>query len=350
MNLFLPECRGIEIAGTGTGFPCDLPDEPRGDLTNRQWCRLFLGPKAEEHLASRGLDGDFPETRAGVKRRQWLRRKGHHAAHLGTVAAIAALESAGISPSEIDLLVTATSTPPRITSSLSGLIAAMVGTESASFDIRAGGAAGLTAWITAAQYLRAGARKVLVVATEAPSLYASKDDPIAASLLGDGAGALVLHKSDRSSGLGFLGGSMQTIAPQGTTWTVPGPLPPTDRALRQGEYRFRRCDTEYSRQLYDLRISNVNNLTKTLPDLVSRCTHFLSGAPTRPQALAEHAALGNPRATLTTHLENHGFLGCASGLVAVHELRAEGRLRNEDILLLTAVAGGVHQSWMGWQV
>lgn len=350
MNLVLSECCGIEIAGTGVGFPSDLLGEPRRELTNRQWCRLFFGPEAEEQLARRGLNWDFPESRAGVKRRQWLRRKGHHAAHLGAVAAASALESAQISPSEIDLLVTATSTPPRITSSLCGLIAAALGTESASFDVRAGGAAGLTAWMTAVQYLRAGARSVLVVASETPSLYTSTDDAVSAGLLGDGAGALVLRKTDGKPGPGFLGGCMQTATPQGTTWTVPGPLPPTARALRQGEYRFRRCDAEYSRQLRELRMANVKSLTETKPTLVSRCTHFVSSAPTHSQALAEHAALGNAQATLATTLEAHGFLGCSSGLVAVHELRAKGRLRNEDILLLTAVAGGVHRSWMFWQV
>jgi 3-oxoacyl-[acyl-carrier-protein] synthase-3 len=350
MNLVLSPCLGIEIAGTGVGFPADLPREPRTDLTNRQWCRLFFGPGAAEQLASRGLDWDFPETRAGVKYRQWLRRKGHHAAHLGAVAASAALQSAGISPSEIDLLVTATSTPPRITSSLSGLIVAAVGMPCASFDVRAGGVAGLCAWITAVGYLRAGARRVLVVAAETPSVYASKDDPIAASLLGDGAGALVLCTTDREPAPGFLGGSMQTTAPRGTTWTVPGPLPPTAHAIWQGEYRFRPSDAEYNQQLRDLRIANVKSLTKALPALVSQCTYLLSSAPTQRQALAEQAALGNARAELATTLEAHGYLGCAGALVAVHELRAGGQLRNQDLLLLTAVAGGVHQGWMFWQV
>jgi 3-oxoacyl-[acyl-carrier-protein] synthase-3 len=350
MNLFLPECRGIEIAGTGVGFPADLPGEPPGDLTNRRWCRLFFGPGAEEQLASRGLDWDFPETRAGVRRRQWLRRKGHHAAHLGAAAASAALQSAGTAPAEIDLLVAATSTPPRITSSLAGLIAAAVGTACASFDVRAGGAAGLCAWMTAVQYLRAGARTVLVVAAETPSRYASKDDPVAASLVGDGAGALVLRRTDRTPAPGFLGGSMQTAPPRGTTWTVPGPLPPTAPALRRGEYRFRPCDAEYSRQLRDLRIANVKGLTEALPALACRCTHLLSGAPTGRQAVAEHQALGNPSAAPATTLEAHGFLGCAGGPVAVHELRAGGRLGGGDVLLLTAVAGGVHQCWMFWQV
>jgi 3-oxoacyl-[acyl-carrier-protein] synthase-3 len=350
MNLLLPPCRGIEIAGTGVGFPSDLPREPRADLTNRQWCRLFFGPNAEEQLSRRGLNWDFPETRAGVRCRQWLRRKGHHAAHLGIAAASAALQSANIPPSEIDLLLTATSTPHRITSSLSGLIAAAVGAPCASFDVRAGGAAGLCAWMTAVGYLRAGVRRALVIAAETPSLYASKDDPVAASLLGDGAGALVLCQTDRSPAPGFLGGSMQTTMPRGTAWTVPGPLPPTALALTRGEYRFRQCDAEYNRQLRDLRISNVKSVTEAVPALVSQCTHLLSGAPTRRQALAEYDALGNPGAALTTPLEAHGYMGCAGGLVAVHELRAGGRLRNDDILLLTAVAGGVHQSWMLWRV
>jgi 3-oxoacyl-[acyl-carrier-protein] synthase-3 len=350
MNPVLSECGGIEMAGTGVGFPADLPQERRTDLTNREWCDFFFGPNAEAELARHGLDWDFPEARAGVKRRQWLRRDGHHAGHLGAVAAAAAMQSAAISPSEIDLLVTATSTPPRITSSLSGLIAATVGTVCASFDIRAGGAAGLGACMTAVQYLRAGASSALVVATETPSLYASRDDPMAAALLGDGAGALVLRNTDRQPAGGFLGGCMQTIKSRGTSWTVPGPLPPTAQALSQGEYRFRQCDAEYNRQLRDLRISNVQSLAKALPAVVSGCTYFISNAPTQRQALAEQEALGNPEAELITTLEAHGFLGCASGLVAVHELRGAGRLRSDDILVFTAVAGGVHQSWMCWQV
>jgi acetoacetyl-CoA synthase len=346
MSLLISECENLEIAGTGTCFPSG----PGAVLANSDLWRELLGSDYEKLLAARGWDAEFPETRYGVARRHWVREPEQHAGSLAAAAAVSALKDADVCGADLDVIVTATSTPPRITSSLAGYVGRVLGVSVASFDVRAGGAGGLFAWMTAVQFLQRDASLALVVAAETPSRYANRDDLKTTSILGDGAGAVVLRRvlNDGSSAQ-FLGGGMCTVPPVGEPWTVPGSLPPSRRAVEEGLYHFNRSDASSNDQLRTLRLSNIEQLRRAHPALAAQCRFLLPNAPSRPQSEAEHSALGNANTEIVTTLRDRGYLGAAGPIVALDQLRTSGRLQPEEILLFTAVAGGIHMGWLIWK-
>jgi 3-oxoacyl-[acyl-carrier-protein] synthase-3 len=350
LNLSCAECRGITIVASATAFPLDLGKECGDEWQNPEFLEVLFEGRANHELAARGWTIDEPFARLGVHSRQWLRGERAHVGDLAVAAATRALDRSGTDLGEIDLLLTATSTPSRITSSLASYVAGALKLSVAAFDIRAGGAAGLFAWLTAIQFLRSDARTALIVAAETPSRFRNRHDPLTTSVLGDGAGAVVLRRSyDPLYAGGLVGGFIETLAVAGKPWTVPGLLPPTIQQTQAGSYEFQVSDSEYNSSLRFLRVQTILDLQTALPEIANRAAYFVSNAPTRSQAEAERNALRNPTTQLVTTLTAHGFLGCAGPFVAFHELRAGGSLLPMDLVLFSGVGGGVHRSWLCWQ-
>ena len=116
---------------------------------------------------------------------------------LSGLAAERALAMAGWSADSLDLIVLATSTPDDLFGSAPRLQAALGATQAAAFDLTAACSGFLFSVVTAAQYLRTGAmRRVLVVGADQLSRWVDWDDRRSCVLFGDAAGALVLEASN----------------------------------------------------------------------------------------------------------------------------------------------------------
>lgn len=122
MSLRVEATLGLALRGSGAAFPADLGQGLA--LPNAELYQVLLGGGWEAELERRGWRADHPETAWGVARRDWLFAPGGtgieepDATDLAVLAAERALADAGIAGGDIDLLVAATSTPPRITSAL----------------------------------------------------------------------------------------------------------------------------------------------------------------------------------------------------------------------------------------
>jgi len=150
-------------------------------------------------LAARGIESSD----------EWIvERTGIHARHfaapdvlasdLAVPAARAALEAAGRSPQEIDLIVVATSTPDMVFPSTAAIVQHKLGiTGCPVFDVQAV-CSGFVYALTVADALIANgtARRVLVIGTEIFSRLLDFNDRGTCVLFGDGAGAVVLEASD----------------------------------------------------------------------------------------------------------------------------------------------------------
>ncbi len=308
-----------------------------------------LNGEARRGNASPRSQPDF-QSRLGIGRRQWLFPEKGHSGDLAVLAAQRALTAADCTLADVDLLIATTSTPHRISSSLSAFVTKQLGAVVSSFDIKAGGAGALFAWLTSIQFLRHEIQSALIVAAEVPSHYRDPDDRTATALLGDGAGALFLRRTtSESRSIGLLGGFFETVPSCGTPWTVPGALPPTVAACDAGAYRAQTSDATYNQQLRDLRADLIVHYRQALPLQVPSTRWLLSNAPSLSQAQTELAVLECPRTELETTLQDHGYLGCAGPLVALHELRMSRRVQPEDLVLFTAAAGGIHRGWLAWR-
>lgn len=135
--------------------------------------------------------------RTGIKQRHVVAEH-ESAASMAEIAAQRALEAAGLSASELDLIIVGTSSPDRIFPSTACIVQNRLGApECAAFDVQAACSGFIYGLGIANQFIRAGgAKKALVIGSEANSRILNWEDRSTCVIFGDGAGAVVLEASD----------------------------------------------------------------------------------------------------------------------------------------------------------
>lgn len=352
MSVSLERARGLRIAGTGIALPSDLGARPHvaGRVSNEELYRALFGARWPEELARRGWSVDGPRRRYGIDSREWLHFAGSplrddalDAGDLAIAAARHALDDAGATGASIDVLVAATSTPPRITSSLAARIGAAVGCSSACLDVRAGGAGGLAAWITAARMLGGSARRALVVAAEASSHYLDAGEPGIAAVYGDAGGALVIDVDVGSDG-GLILARFERRDPVGVPFTVPSPLPPRATAADARAFRFQHPDAAYTALVEATWNDTMSSFAGTAVDL------FVPYAVTSTQVERAREALGIAPERTLHRLADLGCTGAAGPLVHLHAARSRAEWKRDTVLASAAVAGGLTSVALAWRL
>ena len=135
--------------------------------------------------------------RTGIRQR-YIADETETTASLGEAAARQALERAGLTPDDIDMIVLATSTPDNTFPATAVNIQNRLGMHhGAAFDVQAVCSGFIFALTTADNFIRTGmARRVLVIGAETFSRILDWTDRTTCVLFGDGAGAVVLESRD----------------------------------------------------------------------------------------------------------------------------------------------------------
>jgi 3-oxoacyl-[acyl-carrier-protein] synthase III len=125
------------------------------------------------------------------------------AADMGAGAARIAMERAGVTPGEVDVIIVSTATPDRLLPSTACDIQALLGAENAAaYDIAAACSGFLYGLSIAEGHLMSGRAEIaLVISTEKMSSIVDWGDRSTAVLFGDGAGAAVVTRSENGRGL-----------------------------------------------------------------------------------------------------------------------------------------------------
>jgi 3-oxoacyl-[acyl-carrier-protein] synthase-3 len=144
--------------------------------------------------------------RTGIRQR-YIADEGETTASLGEAAARAALDNAGLTPDDIDLIILATSTPDNTFPASAVNIQNRLGMKhGAAFDIQAVCTGFVYAMSTADLYIRGGmAKRVLVIGAETFSRILDWNDRTTCVLFGDDAGALVLEAQEGQGTAGDRG-------------------------------------------------------------------------------------------------------------------------------------------------
>ena len=140
--------------------------------------------------------------RTGIRQR-FIADEGESTATLAYRAAQQALEVADILPTDLDLIVVATSTPENIFPSTASLVQDWLNAhEAGAFDLSAACSGFVYALNMAADSIRAGSiQAALVIGAETMSRILDWQDRSTCILFGDGAGAVVLQASDAPGGV-----------------------------------------------------------------------------------------------------------------------------------------------------
>src|SRR5437667_10644946 len=141
-------------------------------------------------------------TRTGIKERR-IAAKDEFTSDLAARAAMRAIQKAGISPSQIDLIIVATITPDMPFPSTSCLVQQKLGARrAAAFDVEAACSGFIYGLEIGQQFIMSGTyNTVLVIGAEKLSTIVDWEDRNTCVLFGDGAGAAVLHSRGEEHGI-----------------------------------------------------------------------------------------------------------------------------------------------------
>jgi 3-oxoacyl-[acyl-carrier-protein] synthase III len=130
--------------------------------------------------------------RTGIRER----RVGGTTSGLAAEAGRQALERAGLEPSDIDVLLLATTTPDALVPGTAATVQAALGTSGGALDLNAACSGFVYGLVAGAGLMAVGSGRVLLIGADTLSRITDWDDRTMAVLVGDGAGAVVLDPVD----------------------------------------------------------------------------------------------------------------------------------------------------------
>ena len=142
-------------------------------------------------------------TRVGIKERRILKGEGTGSSDLGVKAVAELLKKTGVKPSEVDLLICATSNPDYRFPSTASIVLEKLGIKTAyGYDIQAACAGFIVALQAGTAYIKSGLYKhVVVLAAEKMSSMVNYKDRSTCPLFGDAAACVMLEPTDEEVGV-----------------------------------------------------------------------------------------------------------------------------------------------------
>ena len=282
-------------------------------------------------------------TRTGIRERR-VTDNGEASSTLATFAAQKALEMAEISPEELDVIIVGTITPDMLFPSAGCMIQDNIGAKRAvAFDISAGCTGFIYALSIADNFIKNGNyQKALVIGTENLSKITDYRDRGTCVLLGDGAGAAVLvgEEGDR----GIISTHLHSDGRYGNLLYQPGGGSATPATYESVENRLHYLKMD-GNKLFKIAV-------KSLEDAVLETLAFNNIKNGEIDLLIPHQAnlriiqaiakrLNLPEEKVFVNIHKYGNTSSASVPIALDEANREGRIREDNLLLLNAFGAGL---------
>ncbi|KHF26135.1 beta-ketoacyl-ACP synthase III [Solemya velum gill symbiont] len=276
--------------------------------------------------------------RTGIEKRH-IAAEGETTCDLAEHASRKAMEMAGVTATDIDLIVVATTTPDKIFPSTACLLQQRLDIHGcAAFDIQAVCTGFVYALGVVDQFVRSGtARKALVVGAETFSRILNWNDRGTCVLFGDGAGAVVLEASDEPGILSthlHADGSYENLlhVPAGVSTDYDAVISGTAFVEMKGNEVFRMAVNTLGR-IVDETLA-ANNMEKSDVDWL-----VPHQANTRIiQATARKLRMNMDHVVMT--VSQHGNTSAASVPLALDVAVRDGRIQRGETVLLEAFGGG----------
>ena len=256
---------------------------------------------------------------------------------MGCMAAKQAIEAAKIDIGSIDLIIVATTTPDLIFPSVACHIEKDLGLDRCtSFDVQAVCSGFVFALTIADLFLKSGTKNnALVIGSERLSTILDWTDRSTCVLFGDGAGAVIIGKSNEpgiiASDISSSGKFSDILRATGTPCN--GKLDGTGFAEMQGQEVFRKAVeslSESGKKLLDTSGVDVTSIDWFIPHQAN--VRIIN-------KIAEK--LDIPDAKVVKLVQKHANTSAASIPLALNEAVREGKIHFGDRLLLQGVGGGL---------
>lgn len=299
--------------------------------------RVVSNDELAAEMATRDIvtSDEWIADRTGIRQRH-LAERGTTTSQLATIAAQRALEDAGVTAQDVDLIIVATSTPDFVFPSTACLVQAALGAPGgAAFDVQAVCSGFVYALTTADSFIRAGrARCALVIGAEVFSRILDWNDRGTCVLFGDGAGAVVLKASDEP---GILAAQLHADGSQTRILCAAGNVAygevTGDPFLRMdGQAVFKQAVTVLDRSARDVCAEagvEVADVDWLIPHQANvRILNFLA------------KKLKVPTEKVVITVDQHANTSAASVPLALDFARRDGRVRPGQLVLMQGVGGG----------
>lgn len=259
---------------------------------------------------------------------------------LGIKAAEAALADAGLTGSDIDLIICATSTPDYTFPSTATMIQTGIGmTQGAAFDLQAVCTGFVYAVATADKFLQSGSHKrALVIGAETFSRILDWNDRTTCVLFGDGAGAIVLEAQEgegTSADRGVLTSHLRSDGRYRDKLYVdggPGSTKTTGVLKMEG------------REVFKFAVGMVADVVQdafaATGTSAEELKWFVPHQANRRIITASADKLGIAQDKVVITVNRHGNTSAASIPLALDVARKDGRIKDGDLVMIEAIGGG----------
>ncbi|MCC2973557.1 beta-ketoacyl-ACP synthase III [Massilia sp. IC2-476] len=312
------------ITGTGSYLPAKR-------VTNEELAAQLAGQGIE-------TSDEWIVTRSGISSRHYAAAD-ENASDLAVNAARKAIEAAGKTPGEIDLVIVASSTPDFHGSfpSTACIVQQKLGmaNNSAAFDVQAVCSGFVYAMSTADAFIRAGVyKRVLVIGAEVFSRILDFSDRTTCVLFGDGAGAVVMEASSEP---GVLATKLHADGSQSHILSIPGNLAGGAVAgsgflYMDGPAVFKLAVTvleEVAKEALEHAKMQPSDIDWLIPHQAN--LRIMKGTAKK---------LDLPMEKMVVTVDQHGNTSAASIPLALDAAVRDGRIKKGDNVLMEGVGGG----------
>lgn len=306
---------------------------PEHIMTNDDWSQLL------------DTSDEWITQRTGIKRRR-VAADDESTLTLAADASALALKDADLIPEDIDEIILATDTPEMYTPDTAALLQDRLGCRNVpTYDLGGSGCAGFVQALDVARSRIAfEPKKILVVGVELLTRMVDWKDRATAVLFGDGAGAVVLGPDGGRARLldvvsGTEGGyaGILTLASGGTR------NPFNAKTLESGEYNRvimdgRRVFTEAVRRMSEAASQVVERIGRNVSDISMVIPHQANIRII--DAVRKRLGIDEDRVYVNVH--EYGNTGSATVPFAMWEAVRSNRIKEGDLVVLTAFGAGFH--------
>ena len=275
--------------------------------------------------------------RTGIAQRHIV-ADGEKTSDLARIAAERALQRAGVAAHEIDLIIIATSTPDDTFPSTATKVQHQLGaTKAIAFDVQAVCAGFVYALDVADAMLSAGrGRRALVIGAESFSKILDWNDRSTCVLFGDGAGAVLLERSDDPRGFGVLASKLHADGAHRDILYVDGG-PSSSGAVghvrMEGNKVFRHAVEK---------LSSVMDEVLEAADMPVTAVDWLVPHQANIRIIeGMQKKMGLPDDQVVKTVHDHANTSAASIPLALAEAVGDGRISDGQVLAFEAIGGGL---------
>ncbi|HYL57306.1 MAG TPA: beta-ketoacyl-ACP synthase III [Candidatus Acidoferrales bacterium] len=315
---------GSRIVATGRAVP-------RTALTNKDLERYM------------DTSDEWIRSRTGIGQR-YAMRHGESLAEIAIAASRTALSRAGMKPSDLDAIIVGTVSSEFAFPSFACQVQNGLGISSIpAFDVAAACSGFVYAISVADAHMRGGDfNRVLVIGADALSTMVDWNDRRTAVLFGDGAGACVMVSEPGNRGV-----LSSLLRSSGEHWSLLSVRATGTRGTVDSE--IRRCADDAIKmkgpELFKIAVKSMEEVSRQVADRagvkLDEIDLFVPHQANLRIISAVAERLGMPQDKVFTNIDRYGNTSAASVPIALDEALEQGRIRDNNLVMLNACGGGL---------